>query len=97
MSERLPNSHGEHNAVKALARFERISTSFWVLSLFKDKLYDRYSFQHFQCSNKLFSRHRWSNNVLAIGSEVRVLKPSQGRYNPQHAFLRMGSKAVGPM
>jgi hypothetical protein len=42
-------------------------------------------------------------SVLAIGPNVRGFKPGQGRWifkvdkNPQHAFLRRGSKAVGLM
>jgi hypothetical protein len=41
--------------------------------------------------------------VLASGTQVRGLKPARslrifkGGKNPQHAFLRKGSKAVGPM
>ena len=34
-------------------------------------------------------------SVLASGTRLRGFKP--GRKNPQHAFLRRGSKAVGPM
>jgi hypothetical protein len=42
-------------------------------------------------------------SVLAILPKVRGAKPGRGGWilkgdkNPQHAFLRMGSKAVGPM
>jgi len=37
-------------------------------------------------------------SVLAFGTRVRGFKPGFfGRKNPQHAFLRRGSKAVGPM
>jgi hypothetical protein len=42
-------------------------------------------------------------NVLTIGPKVRGFKPGRGRWtfkgdtNHQHAFLRRGSKAVGPM
>ena len=41
-------------------------------------------------------------SVLATGTRVRGFKPGQavgflGRINPQHAFLRRGSKDVGPM
>ena len=41
--------------------------------------------------------------VLAFGTQGRVFKPGrsrrifQGGKNPQHAFLRNGSKAVCPM
>jgi hypothetical protein len=40
--------------------------------------------------------------VLAIVPKVRGFKPDRGRWifkgdkNPQHAFFRRGSKAVGP-
>ena len=40
-------------------------------------------------------------SVLAFSTQVRGFKPGRrifkGRKNPQHAFLRRGSKAVGPM
>jgi hypothetical protein len=42
-------------------------------------------------------------SVLAIGPKVRGYKPGRGRWifqadkNPQHTFLRMGSKAGGRM
>ena len=49
-------------------------------------------------------RLRWSSGiVLAFSTQVRGFKPGPkrrifwGRKNPQHAFLRRGSKAVGPM
>ena len=49
-------------------------------------------------------RLRWyRGSVLTFGTQVRGLKPGrslrifQGEKNPQHAFLRRGSKAVGPM
>jgi hypothetical protein len=41
--------------------------------------------------------------ILATGPKVRGFKPGRGRWifkgdkNPQHAFLRTASKAVGPM
>jgi len=40
--------------------------------------------------------------VLAFSTQVRGFNPAEafgffGRKNPQHAFLRRGSKAVGPM
>jgi len=39
--------------------------------------------------------------VLAFGTQVRGLKPGQSRKfkkkNPEHALLRRGSKAVGPV
>ena len=40
---------------------------------------------------------------MAFSTQVRGFKPGRsrrifkGRKNPQHAFLRRGSKAVGPM
>ena len=41
-------------------------------------------------------------SVLAFGTRVRGFKPVRSRRifrakNPQHPFLRRGSKAVGPM
>jgi hypothetical protein len=42
-------------------------------------------------------------NVLATGPKVRGFDPDRGRWifkggkNPEHHFLRRGSKAVGPM
>ena len=38
-------------------------------------------------------------SVLASGTQVRGFKNVGffGRKNPQHAFLRRGSKAAGPM
>jgi hypothetical protein len=42
-------------------------------------------------------------SVLAIGPKVRGFDPDRGRWifkgdkNPEHHFLRRGSKAVGPM
>jgi hypothetical protein len=42
-------------------------------------------------------------SVLAVGPKFRGFKPGRERWvfkddkNPQHAFLRRGSKAVGPM
>jgi hypothetical protein len=47
---------------------------------------------------------RWSRgSVLSFRTKVRGFKPGQssrnfqGEKNPQHAFLRKGSKDVGPM
>jgi hypothetical protein len=34
---------------------------------------------------------------LASGTQDRGFKPGQSRKNPQHAFLRKGSKAVRPV
>ena len=44
-------------------------------------------------------RLRWSRgSVLAFGTQVRGFKPGRSRRkNPQRAFLRRGSKAVGLM
>jgi hypothetical protein len=44
-------------------------------------------------------RLRWTRgSVLAFGTQVRGLNPGRSRRkNPQHAFLRMGSKTVCPM
>ena len=49
-------------------------------------------------------RLRWSRgSVLAFGTQIHGFKPArsrrifQGEKNPQHAFLRRGSKAVCPM
>jgi len=44
-------------------------------------------------------RLRWSRGKRAkFGTQVCGFKPGRsGRKNPQHAFLRRGSKAVGPM
>jgi hypothetical protein len=42
-------------------------------------------------------------SVIAIGPTVRGLRPGRGQWifmgdiNPQHTFLRRGSKAFGPM
>jgi hypothetical protein len=42
-------------------------------------------------------------SVLATGPKVRGFDPDRGRWifkgdkNPEHYFLRRGSKAVGPM
>jgi hypothetical protein len=42
-------------------------------------------------------------SVLATGRKVRGFDPDRGRWifkgdkNPEHNFLRRGSKAVGPM
>ena len=51
-----------------------------------------------------YNRLRWSRgSVLAFGTQVRGFKPGRnrrifkGERNPQHAFLRRGCKAVGPM
>ena len=60
-------------------------------------------FMHYQYILKE-ERLRWSRgSVLAFGTQVRGFAPGRsrreflGRKNPQHAFLRRGSKAVGPM
>ena len=49
-------------------------------------------------------RLQWSRgSVLAFGTQVRGFAPGRirrilrAKKNPQHAFLRSGSKAVGPM
>ena len=48
-------------------------------------------------------RLRWSRgSVLAFGTQVRGFKPAEAvgflrRKISQHAFIRRGSKAVGPM
>ena len=51
-----------------------------------------------------FSHNLWSRgSVLAFSTQVHGFKPGRsrrifkGEKNPQHAFLRRGSKAVGPM
>jgi hypothetical protein len=36
-------------------------------------------------------------SMLASSTRVRGFKPGRSRKNPQHAFLRKGSKAVFPM
>jgi hypothetical protein len=36
-------------------------------------------------------------SMLASGTQDRGFAPGQRRKNPQHAFLRKGSKAVCPM
>jgi len=47
-------------------------------------------------------RGSWAS-VLAFSTQVRGFKPGRSRWifkgekNPQHAFLRRGSKAVSPM
>ena len=53
---------------------------------------------------KSVKRLRWSRgSVLPLSTQVRGFKPGRsrqdfsGRKNSQHAFLRRGSKAVGPM
>ena len=52
----------------------------------------------------VYERLRWSRgSVLAFSTQVRGFKPGRsrrifkGEKNPQHAFLRRGSKAIGPM
>jgi len=52
----------------------------------------------------IHERLRWSRgSVLAFRTQVRGSNPAEavgflrGEKNPQHAFLRRGSKAVGPM
>ena len=47
----------------------------------------------------MLERLRWSRgSVLAFSTQVRGFKPGRSRRkNPQHASLRRGSKAVGPM
>jgi hypothetical protein len=54
--------------------------------------------------NFSFKRLRWSRGgVLPLSTQVRRFKPSRsrqdfsGQKNPQHAFLRRGSKTIGPM
>ena len=49
-------------------------------------------------------KYQWSGgSVLPLSTQVRGFKPGRsrqdfsGRKNPQHAFLRKGSKAVGPV
>ena len=56
------------------------------------------------CSLLLSKRLRWSRgSVLAFGIQVRGFAPDRSRRifrakkNPQHTFLRRGSKAIGPM
>ena len=63
-----------------------------------------YQITHNLIDDVLYYRLRWSmGSVLAFNTQVRGFKnrpnPSDflGRKNPQHAFLRRGSKAVGPM
>ena len=61
-------------------------------------MYDINSYQHFQDSD--FGGLGVS--VLASGTRVRGFKSGRSRRifrakNPQHAFLRRGSKAVGTM
>jgi hypothetical protein len=54
-------------------------------------------------SRKVFVLGGVKASVLAIGTKVRGFNPSRGRSifkgdrNPQHPFLRRGSKAGGPM
>jgi len=57
-----------------------------------------------ECKLYVGMRLRWSRgSLLAFGTQVRGFTPCRtrriflGRKNPQHAFLRRGSKAVGPM
>ena len=55
-------------------------------------------------SKYIYKRLLWSRvSVLAFGTQVRGFKTDRSRWifqegkNPQHAFLRTGSKAVCPM
>jgi hypothetical protein len=55
-------------------------------------------------SKRHIKRIRWSRGrVLPLSTQVRGFKPRWSRQdysgwkNPQHAFLRRGSKAIGPM
>ena len=55
-------------------------------------------------SKVLTERLQWSGgSVLAFSTQGRGFKPGRSRRifkdekNPQHTFLRRGSKAVGPM
>jgi hypothetical protein len=56
------------------------------------------------CNKNIYKRLRWSRgSVLPLSTQVRGFKSGRshqdfsGRKNPQHAFLRRGSKAVSPM
>ena len=68
-------------------------------------LFDIYNILYiYICIYIYIYRLQWSRgSVLAFGTQVRGLKPSRsrrifkGEKNPQHAFLRRGSKAVCPM
>jgi len=65
------------------------------------------SANHQRCGCAILTWHkrlRWSGgSVLPLSTQVRGFKPGRsrqnfsGRKNPQHAFLRSGSKAIGPM
>jgi len=61
-------------------------------------------FTYILFKSKAERRLQWSRgSVLCLGTRARGFKPGRsrqylaGRKNPQHAFLRRGSKAVGPM
>ena len=58
----------------------------------------------FKLCKSYFKRIRWSmGSVLNLSTQVPGFKPGRNRQdfsrrkNPQHAFLRKGRKAVGPM
>jgi hypothetical protein len=60
--------------------------------------------RQFYVSTSAAKRLLWSrDSVLAFGTQVRGFAPGRSRWifrakkNSQHAFLRRGSKAVGPM
>ena len=48
-------------------------------------------------SDKLITRLRWSRGSVLAGSKPAEAVGFLGRKIPQHAFLRRGSKAAGPM
>jgi hypothetical protein len=76
----------------------------WFLSIAESVLTMNHS-SNTQWQRHIQKRLRWSRgSVLAFGTQVRGLKPGRTRRifkgekkNPQHAFLRRGSKAGCPM
>ena len=97
--------HLEHQSTTSLSLYKRIHFSRWpnleavitsaVLQRFRKHKRNAY----YNVCNCLHKRLRWSRgSVLAFGTQVRGFVPGRSRRkNPQHPFLRRGSKAVGPM
>ena len=59
-------------------------------------------YQWYHLPFRFAQQHLEDNQSHALSGEYEKINPAEavgffGRKNPQHAFLRMGSKAVGPM
>jgi hypothetical protein len=79
-----------------------------IYQLTRRNITKNFNIQQYRCENRksqnfVFVSSKWVNLGGLVVSVLRGFDPDRGRWifkgdkNPEHHFLRRGSKAVGPM